>query len=710
MSGATAEPSVPYGPAYKVGPHHLERLAMIYVRQSHPQQIVRHPESTQLQYALTEHAEALGWGRDRIVVIDDDQGRSAKTAEGRMGFQQLVAEVGMSHVGIIVGIDMSRLARSCRDWYHLLEVCALFRTLICDPDGIYDPSNYNDRLLLGLKGTMSEAELHILKQRMSESRHAKARRGALSVPLPMGYLRRSSGEVVKDPDEQVQTVVKTIFEQFEIRGTSSGVLSYLVKHGIRLPVRERTGPGKGELSWRRPNRSTVQNVLKSPIYAGVYVYGYGYHPTDPRRPTPERPTTGRTADPREKWEVFLPDRLPTYISWEQYEANQTQLDANRAQNLGVTQRAASLLAGLLICGRCERRMSVSQSRGNRRYLCSQEMSTYGGDGCQSLSAQVLDRTVEELVLRALEPSALEVSLEVATNIEEEHKRIAKLWAQRLERAQYEVDRALRQYNAVEPEHRLVARTLERKLEEALAAQRKLQEEHHRAEADLSSALTAEERDAIRQLATDLPALWHAETTTVQQKQTIVRQLMERIQVTFVGKTERVQLVLEWAGSHTTSTEIMRPVRSVEQLSYYEDLMSRMRALHDEGKTNADIADQLNREERRPPKRSATFTRPMVQALLSRVGQAYPHASTPRWPLPRLQANEWTVSALANKLPMPVATLSSWIRKGWVTARKTTGKLSVWVVRADAAELERLRALPELLRTRQDPGRRNPSTS
>ena len=275
----------------KIQGHHRDRQAVVYVRQSTLQQVARHQESTRLQYGLVDRAVSLGWPRTQVVVIDDDLGKSGSSAEGRPGFQRLVAAVSLEQVGIVLGIEMSRLARSCRDWHQLLEVCALFGTLIGDLDGVYDPRNYHDRLLLGLKGTMSEAELHVLKQRMLAGKLAKAGRGDLGMRLPMGYVRRPSGEVAKDPDEQARAAIQTVFDQFERLGTLNGVLQYLVRTQIQLPCRIAAGAGKGELEWHRPNRATLSNLLHHPIYAGAYAYGR--RPSDPRRQQPGRPGTGR---------------------------------------------------------------------------------------------------------------------------------------------------------------------------------------------------------------------------------------------------------------------------------------------------------------------------------------------------------------------------------------------------------------------------------
>ncbi|MDZ4876879.1 MAG: hypothetical protein CLLPBCKN_006314 [Chroococcidiopsis cubana SAG 39.79] len=274
----------------KILPYHWERLAVVYVRQSTLQQVLDHQESTRLQYGLVNRAQALGWSEERVLVIDDDLGKSGASVQGREGFQQLVAEVGLNHVGLILGVEMSRLARSSKDWHQLLEICALFGTPIADLDGVYDPSQYNDRLLLGLKGTMSEAELHIFKQRMTQGKLNKARRGELNLPLPSGYVQRASGEVTFDPDEQVQQIIKLIFQKFDDLGTLNAVLCYLVQHGIQLGIRLRTGPSKGELEWRRPNRMTLQNLLKNPVYAGAYAYGR--RQIDPRKNKRDDPALG----------------------------------------------------------------------------------------------------------------------------------------------------------------------------------------------------------------------------------------------------------------------------------------------------------------------------------------------------------------------------------------------------------------------------------
>lgn len=549
----------------KIAPRHLDRLATVYVRQSTARQVLEHQESTRLQYQLAQRAHELGWAEDRVVVIDDDLGKSATTAQGRLGFQRLISEVTLENVGIIFGIEMSRLARSCKDWYHLLEVCAIYGALIADFDGVYDPSQYNDRLLLGLKGTMSEAELHILKQRLNQGRLNKAHRGELVVSLPIGYLRRPSGEVSLDPDEQAQQVVRLIFEKFEELGTVSAVLRFFFRNGVLLPVRARARDRKGELEWHRPSSATLKSILKHPIYAGVYTFGRRV--VVDRRKAPGRPGTGRVLVPPEEWQVFLKDRLPAYISWEQYESNQRHLTANRSfsQSVGAVRRGPALLSGLLLCGQCGCRMSVRYGGGRKRhtYWCGAQMTNFGAGYCQSVAGPELDHCVTELALQALAPAALELSLEVAANLERQRADLDSFWRKRLERAGYDADRAARQYNQVEPENRLVARQLEGEWEEKLKQKRTLEEEYERFLREQPRLLSEEERGTIEALAADIPALWNGSETTSQDRKEILRQIIDHIKVEVEGGSERVKFRCRWAGGMETTHEMNRSVLRYE---------------------------------------------------------------------------------------------------------------------------------------------------
>jgi DNA invertase Pin-like site-specific DNA recombinase len=671
---------------------------VVYVRQSTTQQVLEHGESTRLQYGLAKRARAFGWPEERVLVIDDDLGKSGANAQDRAGFQRLVSEVSLDHVGMVLGVEMSRLARSSKDWHQLLEICALFRTLISDLDGIYDAADYNDRLLLGLKGTMSEAELHILKQRLHQGKVNKARRGELSLPVPIGYIRRPSSEVVFDPDEEVQQVVWLIFKKFEELGTLNAVLRYLVANDIRLGIRVRESEGKGELQWRRPTRMTLQNMLKNPIYAGAYAYGR--RRVDPRKKEPGRPRSGFVTrpTPSKEWYVLLKERFPAYISWERYEENVRRLAENRARSdaMGAPRAGASLLQGLLICGRCGHRMSVRYGeQGRHVYLCNRLKTDYGGKECQYVAGPPLDEFVGKKVLEALKPAALELSLEAAKHVQEEREELDRLWKKRLERAAYEAERAGRHYRLLEPENRLVARQLAKDWEEKLEAQQRLEEDYHRFQSERPKLLSGSEREAIRSLSEDIPALWGSQTTTNQDRKEIVRQVIERIVIDVEGTSELVEVEIRWAGGLSTKDITIRPVNKLEQLSYYPRLCERVCQLAAEGLSARKIADRINEEGYRPPKRWEKFGRYGVGDLMCRLGlTAGKHA---RAKSELLGKDEWWLAQLALEVGMPKITLHDWIRRGRVKARQGPEPQRRWVVWADEEELkrlQRLRALPK----------------
>jgi DNA invertase Pin-like site-specific DNA recombinase len=676
----------------KVRAHHLDRKAIVYIRQSSPQQVAEHKESAARQYALAEVAVGLGWPRDRVEVVDADQGRSGQTAEGRPGFQYILAELGLDHVGIVLGLEASRLARSDPDWAPLVRLCGVFRALLGDYDGLYDPTDFNDRLLLGLKGIMSEAELHFLHSRMHEGRLNKARRGELFNHASMGYVRVPGG-LALDPDEQAQSVMRLVFDQFDRQGSLHGLLRYLVRHGIRLPVRPHFGPNRGQLEWRRPNRETLQHVLHHPVYAGYY--RHGHRTLDPRRQVPGRPGTGRTIHKPEDCPVLLEGRCPAYITPERFWANQARLAANRAraEAAGAVRQGPSLLAGILRCGRCGQRLMVSYGgRASRlRYSCSRAMVEYAEPICQSLAGRVLDDVVAAQIFAALEPAALELSLAAADDIQQERALLHRNWLLLLERSRYEAERARRQYDAVEPENRLVVRELERRWEAALQEQRRLEEEYARFGRQQPEGLSAVEREQVRALAQDLPALWQAPTTTAVDRQRLVRLLVDEVIVTVRGESERVEVTIRWVGGFHTSHELVRPVQRYQQMADYEKLLNRIDELRQAGRTLAKVAEQLNREGFHPPKRSPIFTKGILAGLLAKRGckGPRPRAVTERGVLGE---HEWLLTDLARNLAMPQATLHRWVRVGWVHARKLSTPGGHWVIWADADELERMARL------------------
>jgi DNA invertase Pin-like site-specific DNA recombinase len=673
----TLPPTIPE----RIRARHCERQAVVYVRQSTLRQIEHNRESTRLQYALTDRACQLGWRPEQILVIDDDLGRSAASTLNRPGFQRLVAEVGLGHVGLVLGIEVSRLARSCRDWHQLLEMCALFDTLIGDADGIYDPSTYNDRLLLGLKGTMSEAELHILKARMHEGRRAKASRGELVLGLPRGYVLKPSGEVALDPDEGVQQVIRLVFAVFERRRSVSGVLRYLVDHDIQLPDRIRTGPNKGDVRWNRPSRATLSDMLRHPAYAGAYVYGRRHH--DGRLQVPGQPHSGRRfrRDPQ-TWMVLQQGAYPAYIDWGTFERNQEQMAANRTRYPGIPRGGGALLGGLVVCGVCGRRMFTGYNDDGReaRYVCNQMAATFGAPRCQSISARPVDEHVSAVMLSALAPSAIEVSLQVAEDLELERQQLHEQWKQRLERAGYETALARRRYGAVDPQNRLVARTLERDWEAALLAEQALRAEHERALARTPERLTEEEKATVRRLANDIPALWRAQTTTARDRQAIARLMLECVVILVHGESERANLTCHWAGGVVTRYTLIRPVRRFEQLEHFDWLLAQITEMRTQGATAQRIADRLNAEGWRPPKKR-TFDAAMVRRLLQRRGLG---TKRPIWSgnVPRTDDTEVTLQELADRLGANRQTVYGWLRRGKLKGRLAqVGTQRIWLVKS-----------------------------
>ena len=661
----------------KILDQHLDRLAIVYVRQSTQHQVLEHRESTARQYALTERAEELGWSSDRVVVIDDDQGISGSSIVGREGFQRLLAEISSDRVGIVLGLEMSRFARSCKDWHTLLELCAIYRTLLADADGLYDPANHNDRLLLGLKGTMSEAELHVLKARMHQGMWNKAERGEVLNHPPIGYVRSikargGEGDYVIDPDLQVQQVVRMVFAQFERLGSISALLRWMVASDVKMPVRPHFGHERGELTWRRPNRVTLCNMLHHPIYAGAY--RWGHREVDARKKVPGRPTTGRTLKSHEDCRVLIHDRFDAYIDWETYERIQLKLRENShlGKAMSAPRHGPSLLAGLVVCGHCGHRMLVGYSNvhkdnpaGSLRYSCQREAIDYGGERCQSLAGATLELFVSERLLQVVEPASLEVSLAAVEDIQLQRDRLHAHWQQRLARAGHEVEIARKSYGAVDPEHRLVAKELERRWEEALRDEEQLRIEYARFQQATPHQLTDDERAEIRSLSHRLPQLWTAETTTPEDRCTIARMLIDQVVVTIEGDSERVDVDIHWKGGFGSHHAMRRPVQTYQQLSYYDELLARAKILLDEGNTLDSIADNLNAAGYLPPKRSSRFTAGILSRFLRDRGirtGCLPRSVTEE---NHLGVDEWWISDLASALSMPIAKLHRWQRVGWV---------------------------------------------
>ncbi len=687
-----AEPLIRSIRSPKIQPRHLDQQAVVYVRQSTPHQMWEHPESRARQYELAHHAQALGWPAQQVIVIDEDQGLSGQSAEQRLGFQRLLTEVTLERVGLILGLEMSRLARSSKDWHHLLELCAVFGTLLGDQDGVYDPSDTNDRLLLGLKGTMSEFELCTMRNRLQRGILHKAERGELFIAVPFGYAKLPTGELVLDPDEQVRETVKLIFDKFDEIGSVYGLMGYLVRNNIRLGVRSQQRSGPGEIEWRRPCRSTLFKLLHHPVYAGAYVFGRKRPRTQPKASTE---SYRRSGQPEDEWKVFLRDRVPAYISWDRYVANQERLCKNRSRlaSSGVARNGPALLAGILYCGVCGRRMNVRYRHPDRPYYrCERHLEQATERTCGGLDAAGIDALLAGQVQRVLEPAALTLHLQVLEDHQRERERLESHWAKRLERARYEANRAERQYQAVEPENRLVARTLERKWEESLATCRQLQDEYDRFTRSQPLQVSEEERQRIMALSRDIPSLWDAEGTSAADRKEIVRCLVDRIAVTVHQPSERVAVAIHWQGGSVSHHDAVRSVASFSQLADAGRLRTRVVELRTGGSSASAIAEQLNADGFSSRRANRPFTKHQVEHLLELYGL------TSKRDVVRLGPGEWLVGKLSSTLGIGREKLREWFRKGWVHGRLTP-RSKLCIIWADADELKRLRRL----RTHSKPG-------
>jgi len=535
---------------------------------------------------------------------------------------------------------------------------------------------------------------------MASGRLAKAGRGELAVPLPAGYARRSSGEVALDPDEQVQAVVRLVFRLFDELGTVHAVLRFLVEHQVQIGMRERSGPGKGEVAWRAPHQQGLVNMLRNPAYAGIYAYGRSR--TDPSRRLPGREHSGRVRRlDAGQWLVRIEGALPAYISVEQYERNLARLAANRAraESPGAPREGPALLGGLVACGICGHRLQVSYEASGQgltgRYCCQRRHHTYGEPRCQQMAARFLDDHVVAQVLPALAPAALELSVTAAAQVEARRAEVDRIWRQRLERADFACDRARRQYQLAEPENRLVARQLEREWEAALAERAHLGEEYERYQRARPARLPAAELAAIRALAGDIPALWSAPTTTVADRKRLLRAVIESVQVTAEGATERVHATVTWAGGHQSRAALSRPVARIDQLSYYPALTERISALARQGLDSTAIAGQLAAEGFRTPRLHDRFHPGEIQHLIRRLGLRPGLDHDHRTDQGSLGPGQWWLATLAREIGMPAATPFGWLRRGWVCGRQDTRPPYRWIITADSAGVERLRALHQL---------------
>ena len=572
---------------------HLRRLACLYVRQSSLQQVRDHPESTARQYALKRRAPlALGWAADRIVVIDDDLGISGASAAERTGFQRVVADVGLGRVGVVMGLEVSRLARNSSDWHRLLEICALSETLILDEDGLYDPAHFNDRLLLGLKGTMSEAELHVLRARLIGGQLNKARRGELWIRPPLGFVVDPAGKLMLDPDEQVQSAVRLVFGTFGRTGSAGAVVRYFQQQQVAWPQRVIKGLRAGVLVFGELERHRVLDILHNPRYAGAYVYGR----TRQRKVCLTGQARYRRL-PRDEWRVFLPDAHAGYISWEQFEANQETLRAS-TQRSGADHRSApregvALLQGLVICGRCGGRMTVryivSHGHPEPLYRCQRRGIQRAEPPCQSLPGAAIDRAVSDLVLETVTPASIDVAVEVFDELRARAAEVDRAKRAQIARLREDAELAQRQFLLVRPENRLVADNLERHWNEALQRLAAAEEAYAGAHKTQPPAVTPEMKERVSALVADLPRVWHDPRTPARDRKRMLRLLVDDVTLL---RDDVIRVSIRWRGGATRQIECPLPLGAPDLRRTPAAVVEQVRTLATE-QTDAQIAGTLN---------------------------------------------------------------------------------------------------------------------
>src|SRR5215210_5065387 len=577
----------------KVHVRHLERTAYVYVRQSTPQQVQRNPEGRENQRELAQRAVDLGWSPGRVRVIDADLGLSGKSVDGREGFRELTSVVSLGHAGIVLCYEASRLARNNADWYALLDLCALRGTLIADSDGVYDPADHNDRLLLGLRGMMSEAELHLLRLRMDAGKKRQIEKGTYRQGLPTGLVRLDGGRVVKDPDRRVRRAIELVFERFASLGTISKVLSSLLEDGASLPRFRYGGPHHGELIWCRPITTSIHGFLSNPAYAGAFVHG--------RRQSVRDGTKGRVTKPMEEWTAVHRDVYPAYISWEEFLANRERLRQNGyrlAENTrGAPRGGPALLAGLAVCGHCGRRMSVvyGGSKGRGGYVCTALPSTHGARSCLYAPRVNTDEAVVEAFFAAIRPAELDLLEEALEAQSADRERLLEHHHDNIKAARYEARLAEKRYRIVDPENRLVAGELERSWESALRALAEAEEaaerfEREKPRTDLDPTLRAQLADLGRRL----PELWDSGRLSAEHKKELLRSLIRRT-VLSRPQSDSTEIRIVWITGAVSTLSVRQPLRRSRDLSNYEEMVEKILTLSAEGYTDAKIACTLTAE-------------------------------------------------------------------------------------------------------------------
>ena len=667
----------------KIKEHHKEKMAYVYLRQSTMGQVLHHQESTERQYALKDRALTCGWTGNKIRLLDGDLGISGTQSSNREDFKTLVADVSLNKVGAIFALEASRLSRSSTDWNRLFELCSLTDTLIIDEDGCYDPGQFNDQLLLGLKGMMSQAELHFIRARLQGGKLNKAKKGKLRFPLPVGFCHDEEGNIVLDPDEEVQSVIRLIFETFKETGSAYAVKQIFGRRNLKFPKRAYGGVWKGKLVWGRLTYMRVLGVLKNPSYAGTYVYGR-------YRSKKIISTEGSISSkielaPISEWQVLIQGHHEGYISWEDYLHNLTLLQQNQTNGAetmlsSAAREGLALLQGVLICGLCGRRMTV-RYQGNGGiypiYECNwRKREGLTGNSCLTFRCDIVDKAVTQRIFEVLEPEQIEIALKAMEELERRNNTVDNQWRLRVQRAEYEAQLAQRRYEEIDPANRLVAATLEKRWNDALVNLEQVNQQHQEFRRKEHLELTAEQRKKIFALAQDLPRLWKEPTTRAKDRKRMIRLLIKDITVEKILNPKKLILHIRWQGGANEDIHCDLPRRIQDRIRYPKKFVSRIRELARD-RTNAQIATVLNQE----GLKSSTgkpFTPSMISWMRFKHGIPSPRLKRPA---------ELTVKEVAQKLDVSTGVVYYWIRNGYLEARRIQDGYPFWITLSAEKEKE-----------------------